>query len=230
MRGPAEGSACFEQCSDRGTLFLDEIGDMPLGLQAKLLRVLQERKVRPVGGEREQAIDVRVVAATHTDLEAAADAGRFREDLLYRLDVIRLELPALRDRDTDVLLLAQRFVQHHAQQLGKEIHGIAPDAAARLLDHRWPGNVRELQNCIERAVVLAEHDRIEAVDLPAKVRRARPQAEPTAALLPLDAVEKRHILAVLAAVDGSRTEAARVLQIDRKTLYRKLDRWEKEDA
>jgi len=231
----ADRAGLFVQ-ANRGTIFLDEIGDMPLGLQAKLLRVLQERVVRPVGSDRDVPIAVRVVAATHQDLEGAVDAGRFRGDLLYRLDVIRLEIPPLRERGTDVLLLAQKFVQHFAQQLGQDVRDLGPEVAAKLLDYDWPGNVRELQNCIERAVVLAEFDALTVNDLPRKVREAKPSTtvlaalDDPAAMLPLAEVEKRYILQVLAAVGGRRAQAAELLRIDRKTLYRKLDRWARDES
>jgi len=222
--------------ADGGTLLLDEIGDMPLPLQAKLLRVLQERRVRPVGSDVEVPIDVRLIAATHRDLEAAAEAERFRTDLLYRLDVLRVEVPPLRERGNDVLLLAQSFVQALSARLDKPVQSFTPEVAARLLSYAWPGNVRELQNCIERAVVLAEHDQIQLGDLPPKVRDA-PTPKPGTSLpgvaasgpLPtLAEVEKRYILQVVDAMGGHRSRAAEVLQIDRKTLYRKLDRWARE--
>ena len=222
-----------------GTLFLDEIGDMPLGLQAKLLRVLQERRVRPVGGDQEVGVDVRVVAATHQDLEVAAEGGRFREDLLYRLDVIRIELPPLRDRGSDLLLLAQRFLDELAEQFDKPVHRFSTPALRQLAEYGWPGNVRELRNCIERAVVLCAGDEVQLDDLPPKVRRTPlsnvvggggPAPTSGAAevrdprLLPkLAEVERAHILHVLGVCGGSRSEAAGVLGIDRKTLYRKLE-------
>ncbi len=216
-----------------GTLFLDEIGDMPQGLQPKLLRALQERTVRPVGGDAEVPIDVRVIAATHRDLEAAVDAGTFRGDLLYRLDVIRVDLPPLRARGTDVLLLAQTFIRLQNAVLETAVTGLTPHAARRLMDYDWPGNVRELANCIERAVVLAEGAEIALGDLPAKLQRFEPSTtalavvDDPAAMAPMAEVEKRYILRVLEAVSGNKATAARILQIDRKTLYRKLERWGK---
>jgi len=208
-----------------GTLFLDEIGELPLPLQPKLLRALQERRVRPVGADTEVPFDARIVAATHHDLDAAVAAGRFRQDLHFRLDVIRVELPPLRARGNDVLLLAQHFVERCAAATGTRVLGLSPSAARQLLRYPWPGNVRELQNCIERAVALARFDRIGVEDLPEKVRRARP-APPAAAegaeLVPLAEVERRHILRVLASVGRNRTRAAAILGVDRKTLYRKL--------
>ncbi len=222
-----------------GTLFLDEIGDMPLGLQPKLLRALQERTVRPVGGRDEVPIDVRIVAATNQDLESAVRARHFREDLYFRVDVIHVTLPPLRARGDDVLLLAQHFVERFAARSGSSVAGLSAAAADRLLAYAWPGNVRELQNCIERAIALCRSPEIALDDLPDKVRDASPKAPPRAAaglgadparapagdLLPMDEVERRHVLRVLDAVEGNKTLAAQVLGFDRKTLYRKLDRY-----
>ena len=225
----------FQQ-TDGGTLFLDEIGDLPLGMQAKLLRVLQERTVRPVGADADVPIDVRVIAATHRDLETLVAEGRFREDLLFRLDVINIEVPPLRERGRDVLLLAQTFLTRLARQMDRPAPTLSPEAARVLLDHGWPGNVRELQNSMERAIVLCEGEEIHVADLPPKLRRSPspnlpsgpPKATDPEAMLPLEEVEKRYILQVLHAVGGRRAEAARILQVDRKTLYRKLERWSRE--
>jgi DNA-binding NtrC family response regulator len=220
-----------------GTLFLDEVGELPLALQAKLLRALQERKVRPVGGTAEVPFDARLVAATNRDLELMVEEGKFREDLFYRLNVINLELPPLRARGSDVLLLAQRFVTHYAARAGKPVVGVSPEAAQRLLAYGWPGNVRELQNAMERGVALTPFEQLAVDDLPEKVRSYRAPAQAPAGAdgaegagaggepLPLEEVERRHILHVLALKGGSRTLAARALGLDRKTLYRKLVRW-----
>jgi len=212
-----------------GTLLLDEIGDMPLGLQPKLLRVLQDKAVRPVGSDTEHPVDVRIVSATHRDLESAVEEQVFREDLYYRLNVIRIHLPPLRSRGSDILLLAQNFVERHAAGSGKSVRGISAAAAERLLAHDWPGNVRELQNCIERAVALTEYDEIQVGDLPEEIRRrarlessAPAETEPSQ-LVPLEEVERRHVIRVLKAVDGNKTLAAQILKVDRKTLYRKLE-------
>jgi two-component system response regulator AtoC len=216
------------QRAHEGTLFLDEIGDMPLPLQAKLLRVLQERRVRPIGSDEEVEVDVRVIAATHQDLERAVEEGAFRRDLLYRINVVQLDVPPLRARGNDVLLLAQHFVRLHAQRLGKPVEGLSPEAAQRLLAYDWPGNVRELQNCAERAVALTEHTRIVVADLPRAIQ-SHVGAAPTSReveLVPLEEVERRHILAVLEAVGGNKARAASVLRIGRKTLYRKLEELE----
>ena len=221
----------FVQAED-GTLFLDEIGDMPIELQVKLLRALQERRIRPVGADREQAIEVRVVAATNQDLEAAVMEGRFREDLLYRLDVIRLELPPLRARGHDVLLLAQAFLEQHAERMGKPVKGIAEDAARKVMDYDWPGNVRELQNCMERAVVLARLDQITSTDLPRRLQQHEPDVQVVVAssspdsLQPLEEVERRYVLQALQTLGGNKSLAAKVLRVDRRTLYRMLERWE----
>jgi two-component system response regulator HydG len=214
----------------RGTLFLDEIGDMPLGLQPKLLRVLQERVVRPLGGTNEVAVDARIVAATNRDLEFAIEERRFREDLFFRLNVIHLELPPLRARGGDVLALAQHFVSKTAEREKKNILGVSPAAAQKLVAYAWPGNVRELQNCIEHAVALARYDQITPEDLPEKIRAYKSAhvlvaGDDASELVPMEEVERRYILRVLEAVAGNKTAAARVLGIERKTLYRKLERY-----
>ncbi|MFO0576378.1 MAG: sigma-54 dependent transcriptional regulator [Polyangia bacterium] len=216
-----------------GTLFLDEIGDLPLGLQPKLLRALQERRVRPVGGDSEIAVDVRVVAATNHDLESAVEEHRFREDLYFRINVVQLNLPPLRSRGGDVLLLAQHFLLRAALRSNKQVVGLAPKAAERLLAYSWPGNVRELQNCIDRAVALTPFDQIGVDALPAKVQNSDRREVLVASLDPtelvsLEEIERRYILHVLDALKGNKALAAQVLAIDRRTLYRKLDRHEAE--
>jgi two-component system response regulator HydG len=212
-----------------GTLFLDEIGDLPLALQPKILRALQERTVRPVGADAEVPCDVRVVAATNHDLEGAVREGRFREDLFFRLAVIHMAVPPLRERGNDVLVLAQHFLTRAAKDADSGVRGLSPAAAERLLAYEWPGNVRELQNAIERAVALARTDTISVDDLPERVTgprtRPAPAGEPTAVpgtFAPLEEIERRHILRVLEAMGGNKTLAAQVLGIDRKTLHRKL--------
>ncbi|WP_241758722.1 sigma-54-dependent transcriptional regulator [Pyxidicoccus parkwayensis] len=212
-----------------GTLFLDEVGELPITLQPKLLRALQERTVRPVGGDTEIPFDARIVAATNRDLELAVEEGRFREDLYYRLNVIGIELPPLRARGNDVLSLSQRFTELFAARTGKRVVGLSPAAAQRLLAYGWPGNVRELQNCIERAVALTSFEQLTVDDLPERVRNySQPKAVPEntdpSELVTLEELERRYIHRVLEAVGGSRTLAARVLGVDRKTLYRKLER------
>jgi DNA-binding NtrC family response regulator len=213
-----------------GTLFLDEVGEMPLGMQAKLLRALQERKVRPVGGDVEVPFDVRIVAATNRDLEAEVRRGAFREDLFYRINVVQVQVPALRDRENDALLLAQSFLKRCNSNRDGRVVGFKSAAAEKLTSYPWPGNVRELQNCVERAVALAQFDHIGVEDLPDKVShstavRALPEACDPAAILPMDEVERRHIGQVLIALNGNKASAARLLGMDRRTLYRKLERW-----
>ncbi|HEY3357605.1 MAG TPA: sigma-54 dependent transcriptional regulator [Polyangia bacterium] len=214
-----------------GTLFLDEIGEMPLGLQPKLLRALQERVVRPVGGDGEVAFDARVITATNRDIEARVRDRRFREDLFYRVNVIHVHLPPLRSRGNDVLLLAQHFVEHFAGLTAKNVSGLSPAAAERLLAYAWPGNVRELQNCLERAVALTRFEQITVEDLPDKIRAYRGANLPLAdsgappELVPMEEVERRYVLRVLDAVGGNKTLAAQILKVDRKTLYRKLERY-----
>jgi DNA-binding NtrC family response regulator len=212
-----------------GTLFLDEVGELPLALQPKLLRALQERTVRPVGGDAELPFDARLVAATNRDLELAVEEGRFREDLYYRLNVIGLELPPLRARGNDVLLLAQRFLEHFAARSGKRVVGLSAAAAQRLVAYAWPGNVRELQNCIERAVALTAYEELTVEDLPERIRDYRApsnasQGGDPSELVSLEEMERRYIQRVLDTVGGSRTLASRILGVDRKTLYRKLGR------
>ena len=159
------------ELADEGTLFLDEIGELPLGLQAKLLRALQEREFDRVGGTRPVRVDFRLIAATNRDLEAGVEAGQFRQDLYYRINVVTLSLPALRDRPDDVPVLAEYFVRKHAPRCGRKVRGIAPEALAQLARHHWPGNVRELENVIEQALALGTDDAIVAADLPAMFDR-----------------------------------------------------------
>jgi DNA-binding NtrC family response regulator len=221
----------FQQANG-GTLFLDEIADLPLALQPKLLRALQERMIRPVGSDTETACDVRVVAATNRDLDALVRSGKFREDLFFRLAVVHVPVPPLRARGTDVLALAQRFVAQAAGETGSEVAEIAPAAAERLLAYEWPGNVRELRNAMERAVALARTNVIAVGDLPNRVAAGAPVATGTSTaesgattFAPLDDVERRHILLVLDAMHGNKTLTAQVLGIDRKTLHRKLTQY-----
>jgi two-component system response regulator AtoC len=219
----------FQQAQG-GTVFLDEIGDLPLSLQPRLLRVLQERKVRPVGSDSEVDIDVRVLAATNLDLEKAVTERQFREDLYYRLNVVQLRLPPLRARGNDVLLLAQHVLDQTAIRLSKRVQRLTPKVAERLLAYSWPGNVRELQNCIERAVALTAYDQIGVDDLPEKVRDYRPSqvlliSDHPSDLLSMEEVERRYILRVLDVVSGNKSLAAQILGFDRRTLYRKLERY-----
>ncbi|MBN2577220.1 MAG: sigma-54-dependent Fis family transcriptional regulator [Deltaproteobacteria bacterium] len=213
-----------------GTLFLDEIGDMPPGMQAKLLRALEARTVRPVGSDSEVPFRARIIAATNHDLEAAVEEGRFRQDLYFRVNVIRIHVPPLRARGGDTLLLAQSFAGKLAKRLGKNVTGISSPAAERLLAYPWPGNIRELQNAIERAVALTRYENIVVEDLPESIRDYKrapllPSGDDPAEFLPMHEIEKRYILRVLEAVGGNKTTAAQILGFDRRTMYRKLDRF-----
>jgi DNA-binding NtrC family response regulator len=213
----------------RGTLFLDEIGEMPVGLQAKLLRALQERRVRAVGADREVPFEARVVAASHRELLTEVEAHRFRADLYFRLAVIEIEVPPLRARPEDISPLALHFLEEANARYGRELIGFEPDVLDVLARYRWPGNVRELANCVERAVATASGPEVRLEDLPQRVQAAGPERagapESEQVLLPLDVVERRHVERVLRAVGGHRGRAAAVLGLDRKTLYRKLERW-----
>ncbi|HZA51233.1 MAG TPA: sigma-54 dependent transcriptional regulator [Myxococcaceae bacterium] len=218
------------QRAEGGSLLLEEIGELPPALQSKLLRALQERRVRAVGSETDVAFNARLIAATHHDVQELVRTGRFREDLFYRLNVIALELPPLRARGKDVLLLAQRMIEQVAARTGKEVVGLTPAAAERLLTYDWPGNIRELRNCIERAVALTTFDQITVEDLPERIRSYRSWQMLTSRagrgeLVPIAELERRYILHVLEVVGGSRTLAARTLGMDRKTLYRRLEQY-----
>ncbi|HTU57834.1 MAG TPA: sigma 54-interacting transcriptional regulator, partial [Polyangiales bacterium] len=210
-----------------GTVFLDEIGEMALGTQVKLLRAIEERRVRPVGGTKDVPFDARVLAATNRDLELAVHEGRFREDLFYRLNVVHVALPALRSRGTDVLSLGQHFLERFAKQSGRDVRGLAESAARQLLAYPWPGNVRELRNAIERAVGLTSFDHVRAEDLPERIARFETSHVLVASdnleeLVTLEEVEKRYILKVLQAAGGNKSVAAHRLGVSRRTLYRKL--------
>jgi len=216
--------------ADGGTIFLDEIAELPPALQAKLLRVLQEGEIRPLGATRSEKVDVRVVAATNKELEARLADGTFREDLYYRLNVIHIHLPALRDRAEDILPLAEHFLARSTAKAGKEVRGFHETARKALLAYGWPGNVRELENVVERAVALAEGTLVQPEDLPQAVRERRMTAEDdlSAAVargLTLEELEREYIKRVLAAESGNKTRAAQRLGLDRKTLYRKLEEY-----
>lgn len=222
----------FEQ-AEGGTVLLDEIGEMPLEMQPKLLRVLQERRVRPIGSHEEVPFDTRLIAATNSDLESEVEKGRFRQDLYYRLNVVQIAVPPLRERGNDILLLAQHFIESVSMRLEKRVSGVSSEAAKKLLEYDWPGNVRQLENCMERAVTLTRLDRILLDDLPEKIRTYEGAGCTSVDLDPehlpsLEEVERRHITRVLAATSGNKTQAAKVLGLDRRTLYRKLERYQEQ--
>ncbi|MET0388824.1 MAG: sigma-54 dependent transcriptional regulator, partial [Polyangiales bacterium] len=217
--------------SSGGTLFLDEIGEMPLEMQAKLLRALQERKVRPVGANTEITFDARIVTATHRDLESDVQKERFRQDLYYRINVVRIDVPALRERSSDVLKLAAHFLRSACERSAKGPLELSSQVADRLMAYDWPGNVRELENCVERAVALARFDHLTVEDLPEKIRAYRADRFVMAAnevdeILSLDEIERRYIIRVIKLLNGNKARAAQLLGLDRRTLYRKLERYE----
>jgi two-component system response regulator HydG len=210
----------FEQANG-GTLFLDEVGEIPMGTQVKLLRVLQERTFERVGGNESIQTDVRLVAATNRDLAADVAAGRFREDLYYRLNVVQIEMPPLRLRGGDILVLASHFLKKFAQENHKRVDGFTEKARAKILGYRWPGNVRALENAIERAVVLCEGERIDEEDLPFEAARDAlgPLRIPGATMAE---IEKHAILTTLEAVDGATGKAAEILDISVRTIQYRL--------
>ena len=210
------------EVADKGTLFLDEIAEMPVGLQAKLLRFLDTGEFRRVGGNKIMHVDVRVLAATNKDLRERIQQGTFREDLYYRLNVINITIPPLRERSADVEELAGYFAQKYGQKLSKTIQGFTPEAFEALRRYGWPGNVRELENVIERAVILCDSDRINRKDLSIPVSH---EAGEKAAGGSLEEMERDYILRVLRDFNGNQSKASQILGIDRKTLYLKLRKY-----
>jgi len=208
------------EAANRGTLFLDEIGEMSANIQVHLLRVLEEKEFTRVGGNELVKVDVRVISATNKDIKKAVADGQFREDLYYRLNVVTIDLPPLRERKEDIPLLAQHFLKKFAVENQKEITGFSPEANDFLLNYEWPGNVRELENAIERAVILAKNPYIEVADLP---QESLTLARSTAQAKSLAEIEKNHILNILSRTHGNNlSEAARILGISRATLYNKI--------
>jgi len=216
-----------------GTFFLDEVGEMPPSLQIKLLRVLQEREVIPVGATETIPVDVRIIAATNRDLEEEVRRGHFRSDLFYRLNVIALELPSLRDRRDDLVLLIDHCLQELALERDHPSKALSADALDAVMVYDWPGNVRELQNALEHAVVLSKGPLIEPASLPERITRRRREplvAERSSPNPSLDVIERAYIMWVLQAEGGNKTRAAEILGIDPSTLYRKLSRYEEQPA
>jgi two-component system response regulator HydG len=214
-----------------GSFFLDEVGEMPPSLQVKLLRVLQEREAIPVGATEAIPVDVRIIAATNRDLEEEIRRGNFRSDLFYRLNVIALNLPPLRERRDDLLLLLEAFLQTMAQESGTEPKALASDALDAVMVYEWPGNVRELENALEHAVVLSRGSLIEGGSLPERITKRRKEplvAERSYRNPTLEVIERAYIMWVLQAEGGNKTRAAEVLGIDPSTLYRKLSRYEEQ--
>jgi transcriptional regulator with PAS, ATPase and Fis domain len=219
------------QAANKGTLFLDEIGELPMSLQAKLLRALQEHEIRPVGSTQPVPIDVRVIAATNRDLEAGVRAGTFRQDLYFRLNVIQIRLPALRERKADIPLLVGYFLKNFSEPL-KPVREISDDALRRLMAHDWPGNVRELENVIECAVALGSEPIVRVPDLPLRFASAfveltieNSKSAPVEKAISLAEVERGAILRALCRTQGDRITAAHLLHISKTTLYRKLKQY-----
>lgn len=215
-----------------GTLFLDEIGELGPALQVKLLRVMQDQEVRRVGGTTSVKVDVRIIAATNRDLEQLVKEDKFRDDLFYRLNVVRITLPSLVDRKEDIPMLAHHFLQKYVGGTSSGVRGFLPETMALLKEYRWPGNVRELENAVERAVSLSHGPLVTPDDLPESIRTAAPlEAKSTSAsdgdevCLTLEEVEKRHLIRVLKEMKGNKVKAAKVLGIDRRTLYRMAERF-----
>ncbi len=218
--------------ADKGTLLLDEIGDMPLHLQAKILRVLENRTIERLGGEKVIDVNVRVIAATHQNLKNLIEEGRFREDLYYRLNVVPIHIPPVRDRGDDVILLAKHFIALHNKLLNRNVRQINPQAALLMRAYDWPGNVREIDNVIERILILEDINAIDVKHLPEEIRtgtRDRTPASRNGGFRPvtLEHLEKEHILATLEFTNQHRKNASELLGISRKTLKRKLDSWGK---
>jgi DNA-binding NtrC family response regulator len=215
-----------------GTLFLDEIGELGPALQVKLLRVMQDQEVRRVGGTTSVKVDVRIIAATNRDLEQLVKEDKFRDDLFYRLNVVRITLPSLVDRKEDIPMLAHHFLQKYVGGTPSGVRGFLPETMARLKEYRWPGNVRELENAVERAVSLSHGPLVTPDDLPESIRTAAPldakaalASEGDEVCLTLEEVEKRHLIRVLKEMKGNKVKAAKILGIDRRTLYRMAERF-----
>jgi DNA-binding NtrC family response regulator len=218
------------EAAQGGTLLLDEIGEIPPPMQVKLLRALQEKEVRRVGENRSRPFNARVLAATNRDLAGEVNAARFRQDLYYRLHVIELKVPALRERREDILALARHFLGEAVARDGRRLNGFSPKAAHQLLRYGWPGNVRELQNAVERAAVMARGSRIDLEDLPDEIAQALPDAYVRGEIRPLENIERDYILAAVKANNGNKVKAAGQLQIGAATLYRKLAQYDSKGA
>lgn len=210
------------ESADGGTVLLDEIGEMPMSMQVKLLHVLQERQVLRVGGVRPIDLDIRIIAATNTDLKQAIEGGSFREDLFYRLNVVGIHLPKLTERREDIPLLISHFIDKFNMAFGKNVKRLSPQTSELLYSYQFPGNVRELENIIQRAVALADSDEILLTDLPARLNHGKPWPVIQDDLLSMEEVEKRHITKVLESVAYNKTQACDILKIPRTTLWRRM--------
>ncbi len=225
--GADKDSMGLFEAANGGTLFLDEIGEVSPGMQVKLLRALQEREIRRVGESKSRPVDIRVVAATNRNLAEEVMAGRFRQDLFYRLRVIELKVPPLRERTEDILPLARIFLEEASRRAGNKVTGFTPQAADQLLRYDWPGNIRELQNAVEHAVAICIGSRATVGDLPEELRPALPKATVVGSIRPLEDIEREYVLAAMRATGNNRNRTASELNIGIATLYRKLKGYEK---
>ena len=210
--------------AEGGTIFLDEIGDMPMNLQVKLLRALEERKVRPVGSDVSIEFDARVITATNVDMQQAMEEKRFREDLYYRINVIELKIPPLRERQTDIILLTKSFIKLFCAKYSKSELELSKKAYNSILSYSWPGNIRELKNAVEHAVIICQDNLIQASDLPSRIFETKPLEYNDS--MPLHLVERNHILSVYKNSGYNKEETANRLQISKRTLYRRLSEFE----
>lgn len=230
--GAVEDHEGLFQAAEGGTLFLDEVAEIPLALQVKFLRAIQEKEVTPLGSTKPVRVDVRLIAATNRDLNDAVRLGRLRSDLFYRLNVVSIVMPPLRERRLDIPALVEHFVGEFSQAYGVEPKRVTPEAMRLLLEHQWPGNIRELQNTIERAFALSPHPEITIVDLPEGL--LAPQSPLASAhsedVIPLEDLERRNIALALRRTHGNKNEAARILGIDRQRLYRKIQKYNLDDG
>jgi DNA-binding NtrC family response regulator len=225
--GATDSKPGIFEYADGGTVFLDEIGELPVSLQSKLLRVLEDRTIRRIGSPHETPVDVRIITATNRDLRQAIQAGHFREDLFYRINVLDISLPPLRERREDIPLLCQHFLSLINIKCGRNIKGISRSAQLRLMEHPWEGNVRELQNVIESTALLAVKDYISEVEITAQLEKSGGSLKASTGYdddLTLEEVERRHIARVLAKTGGNRLQAAQLLGISRRSLHRKIDK------
>jgi transcriptional regulator with PAS, ATPase and Fis domain len=224
--GAVKDTVGLFEAANGGTLFLDEIGEISPGMQVKILRVLQEKEIRRIGENKTRPVDFRIVSATNRNLSEEVAAGRFRQDLYYRLRVIELRVPAVRERQDDILPLARVFLAESVKRSNRKITAFSPQAAKQLLSYHWPGNVRELQNVVEYGVALAMGDRIELEDLPEELQTTVPQPTMSGKICSLEEVEKNYILSALETLDGNKAKTAEALNIGIATLYRKLNAYE----
>jgi DNA-binding NtrC family response regulator len=213
------------QAAEGGTLLIDEIGEMQIDLQSRLLRVIETRSINPIGGNREIAVDVRIVASTHRDLETLVEEGKFRDDLFYRLSVVNINLPPLRDRPDDIPLLARAFIDEIAAENNRPTRDLTSEALARIQAYKWPGNVRQLRNVLESIIVMSSREIIDVTDLPESIRGSRPRRSMPSVVRPgmsMSEIEKEAIAQALVAKDGNRREVSRMLGISVRTLQRKI--------